>query len=656
MAVPVTYPGVYIDEFTPAAPIQGAGTSTAAFVAVNDKAAPNRPQLLTSWDAFVEAFTDGSDPEDDDYLWYAVRGYFLNGGKVCFVTAVSNAAPDTVVLTDEATTAKATIRLTARARGRTSPPITVTAAPASAVPAGAAASARLVEPSATIASTATDRLAVTVTNAAHAAEFVPGDKVVLGSGTSSEEATVTRVSGTSVFLAEPLSAAHGSGPLQLALPSFSTSFRVAAAEGLVAGSIVTVSQSGATDQTTVVQSVTPQMDLTGATTYRVTVKDGLNTATGGFKLYKTGNKPISLQSQEFTLTIAGRPYALLSMHPAHPRYYLNVINGDPAGVVTAEAFEPPSTTAPPGNRPAGNFTLGGGSTHDLAAIRATPLRFYTPALQALEKIADVNLVAVPDSTDASVQDAVRSHCANLAERFAILDARKGTPLADIEVQRMALDNDKGFVALYYPWLEVASLKTGRRITVPPSGHVAGIYARTDNTRGVHKAPAGMEAAVQGALGVEQMFSDTDQGFVNLKGINVIRVFQHGGTPVVWGARTTSQNTNWQYVNIRRLFIFLEESIQQGIRGSVFEPHNTSLWQKLKRTIGAFLTQQWRDGALFGKTAEEAFYVRIDEVLNPDSQRALGRLTIEIGVRPSYPAEFIVVRIGIWQGGSSVSET
>jgi phage tail sheath protein FI len=165
----------------------------------------------------------------------------------------------------------------------------------------------------------------------------------------------------------------------------------------------------------------------------------------------------------------------------------------------------------------------------------------------------------------------------------------------------------------------------------------------------------MDSILNAAIGVETVLSDSDQGFVNLKGVNVIRVFTHGGRPTIWGARTTSKDTNWQYVNIRRLFLFLEESIQTSLRASVFEPNETRLWQRLKRTITAFLTQQWRDGALFGAKVEEAFYVRIDEVLNPDSQRALGRLTIEIGVRPSYPAEFIVVRIGIWDGGSDVSE-
>ena len=126
---------------------------------------------------------------------------------------------------------------------------------------------------------------------------------------------------------------------------------------------------------------------------------------------------------------------------------------------------------------------------------------------------------------------------------------------------------------------------------------------------------------------------------------------------MWGARTTvdPKLSDWQYVNIRRLMLYIEESIEDGIRWAVFEPNNLQLWQKLKRSISEFLTRLWRDGALFGKSADEAFYVRIDEALNSDSTRALGRLYIEIGVRPAYPAEFIIVRIGLWQGGSNISE-
>jgi phage tail sheath protein FI len=190
--------------------------------------------------------------------------------------------------------------------------------------------------------------------------------------------------------------------------------------------------------------------------------------------------------------------------------------------------------------------------------------------------------------------------------------------------------------------------------VPPSGHVCGIIARSDNNRGVHKAPA--NEIVNGALGVETTMSDIDQGQLNLLGINIIRVFQSGGRPVLWGARTTAADRNWQYVSTRRLFLFLEESIQEGIRWAVFEPNNLQLWQKLKRTLTEFLTRVWRDGALFGVTPEDAFYVRIDEVLNPFSDQALGRLNIEIGIRPTFPAEFIIVRIGISPSGAEVNES
>jgi phage tail sheath protein FI len=185
-----------------------------------------------------------------------------------------------------------------------------------------------------------------------------------------------------------------------------------------------------------------------------------------------------------------------------------------------------------------------------------------------------------------------------------------------------------------------------------------VYARIDDSRGVHKAPAGVEANLAGTLGVERLLGDSEQGLLNLApyGVNVIRVF-HGGPPTVWGARTTAVaagNSTWQYVNIRRLFIFLEASISEGIRFALFEPNNLELWGKLKRTIGAFLTKVWQDGALFGATAKDAFYVRIDDALNPPDQMALGYLTIEIGVRPAYPAEFIVVRIGITPGGVTVT--
>lgn len=664
MAVQVSYPGVYIEEFAPGAPIQGVGTAVAAFLGQNTYGPPMKPTLFTSWDAYLRMFAPPLpiEPEDDDFLYYAVRGFFANGGQTCFVTAISNATPDFVDLVEEANPLKKIIRLTARRSGPQSPAIGVVVAAAHSVD-----DVMLFKPEVDASATAGSR-SVNVGTAANAAQFLPGDDVVIGNTTgtpiTSEPATVARTSGTIVYLQNPLQATYANVKLRLAsLPAFAATFRVVdrtppsqtSAAKLVVGSIITVTQgtgAGApAPKTTVVTAVRAERISSSLTTYRVTVRDGLT----GFTLY--GTQPIQLQSQEFDLTV-GQPvptpappptYPGLSMETLHPRYYANVINSDAAGLLLAHPLDPP--TGPPS---AATVTLGGAQSHDATAIKSRSSD-YERALALLEPIRDINIVVAADRTDLAVQKAVLDHCSRLHDRFAIFDAGKATAVQDIEVQREGLENDKGFGALYYPWIEVTSAKTGRRTLVPPGGYVAGIYARTDLNRGVFKAPAGNECVVNGALGVETMLSDTDQGFINLKGVNVIRVFQRGGAPIVWGARTTTKNTNWQYVNIRRLFLFLEESIQVGIRGSVFEPNNLELWQKLKRTISAFLAQQWRDGALFGATEKDAFYVRIDEAINPPDQRALGRLSIEIGVKPSYPAEFIVVRIGIWEGGSEVTE-
>ena len=182
-----------------------------------------------------------------------------------------------------------------------------------------------------------------------------------------------------------------------------------------------------------------------------------------------------------------------------------------------------------------------------------------------------------------------------------------------------------------------------------------MYARSDNQRGVHKAPA--NEYITGAADLGAMLSNADQGEINIEGINVLRIFP-GQRPIVWGARTTAPKDEvpWRYINVRRLFLFVEKSIQRGIRWAVFEPNDQVLWKKLDRTITEFLTRVWRSGALFGKTASEAFYVKVDEELNPASVRALGQVIVEVGIAPVRPAEFVVVRIAMWDGGSQPSES
>jgi phage tail sheath protein FI len=282
------------------------------------------------------------------------------------------------------------------------------------------------------------------------------------------------------------------------------------------------------------------------------------------------------------------------------------------------------------------------------------------ALDALTRQSDVGMVCLPGVVDPAVQGKVITHCETMGNRFAILDgAQDQTPLKSggtLLSQRAALDAGNGFAALYWPWIVIAdpaaAAGTSATVTVPPSGHVAGVMSRCDNTIGIHQAPANQ--VVRGALALDYALNDTEQGTLNQHNINAIRIFP-GTPPLIWGARTLTTSTQWQYVNVRRLVSYIEASIVQGIRWAMFAPNNTALWKGLQRSITEFLTRVWESGALFGASAKEAFYVKIDEELNPPAVRTLGQVFAEIGVAPTRPAEYIVLRIGLWDGGAKVSE-
>jgi len=662
MAVQVSYPGVYIEEFTPGAPIAGVGTSTAAFLGPATAGPMNTPTKLTSWEAFQRRF--GSAPVAGSYVWYSVRGFFENGGTVCYFVRVSNGALDRFDLLDGA--GNPTVRLTARTTPSTpAVPITAYVTDVSAV------NARAFRPTGAVktASGATIQLNG-ATAAANAAQFLAGNVIIIDDGTNHESATVVRADNDLLRLTTSLAHAYTAGTVSLTpvVANSTDTIRLIAADNLAAGSVLTFSQlpmaPPAVTDSKVVQSVNVERISPTLTTYRVVLTRPFAQP---FDLASTANE-LTATSQEFSLTVTrgttSKTYDQLSMDPAHPSYYAAIVNNDPTGLVTAAPFDPPNTATPPDNRPkaipvANAVTLAGGSADDPTTLQA---QNYKDALAISDTVDDINLLCIPDRQDMDVQMAIVAHCENMQDRFGILDSRRGAPSSGtgsvVEQLHGVEGNSGGYAALYYPWILVAPASGSAPLLVPPSGHIAGVYARTDQRRGLFKAPAGTEGGVNGALGVDMVMTDADQGDLNLVGVNVLRVFRPGDRPIVWGARTTAteKNPNWQYVNIRRLFLFLEESIQEGIQWALFEPHNPPLWQKLKRTITGFLTEQWRDGALFGTKPEEAFYVRIDEVLNTDYERSLGRLHIEIGVRPSYPAEFIIVRIGIWQGGSAVSET
>lgn len=672
MTVQVSYPGVYIDEVTSAGAISGVGTSTAAFLGPADDGPLNEPTKITSWDKFKNKY--GEDPVDGYYLWYAVRGFFENGGKICYVTRVSNGKYDKKIFLDRNPVnrggPKPVLTLRARETGdNTAAPISVVVTDSTAV------DTELFRPEVGVVTASGSVIKVAKSigpvddSETLAAQFRVQDTVFIKEGTNnSDTRKIVRIEGSLIQLDSPLSAAYANtATVRLADTTTQTdTIRVRGGSGLAVGSVVKIVQElSGTDprkeEYQIVKNVQRERLSAAVETYRVTFKRPLSNS---YVLARA----VTVKSQEFTLTVTkgtySQTYSELSVDPGHPTFYATVINADVNGVVTAQPEDPPNNTPIPENFPRitpGTLpipeSLTGGARENNRALTSQD---YKTALAQLEAIDDINIIAIPDRADADVQLAVIGHCERMKDRFAILDSRRGVEpfgVDSVETQRLGLDSSRGYAALYYPWLQVTPYSGGQSILVPPCGHVAGIYARTDGSRGVHKAPAGVEAAVNGVLGVDRIMSDDDQGQLNDVGVNVIRVFRAGGRPTVWGARTTAPKevTDWRYVSTRRLFLFIEESIQESIRGAVFEPNNLALWQKLKRVIRAFLRQQWRDGALFGETEEEAFFVRIDEDINPESERQLGRLNIEIGIKPAYPAEFIIVHIGIWQGGSQVLE-
>ena len=234
-------------------------------------------------------------------------------------------------------------------------------------------------------------------------------------------------------------------------------------------------------------------------------------------------------------------------------------------------------------------------------------------------------------------------------RFAILDSPPGmSPQEIADWRKNKAGYDSKFGALYYPWIRIPSPfgADAGNLAIPPSGHMAGIYARTDTQRGVHKAPA--NEVVMGAVGVELNVTKGEQDGLNPIGINCLRAFPGRGLRV-WGARTLSSDPSWRYINVRRLFNFVEASIEGGTQWVVFEPNDQDLWARVRRDVSAFLRNVWRGGALFGATPEEAFYVKCDEELNPIEVRDAGQLIIEVGLAPVKPAEFVIFRISQWTG-------
>lgn len=277
----------------------------------------------------------------------------------------------------------------------------------------------------------------------------------------------------------------------------------------------------------------------------------------------------------------------------------------------------------------------------LSDYQGTDITGERTGLAALKQLDDVSIVCIPDENQIrGLTEALVTHCENMGERFAILSAPEDAG----RVSEMEVPVDSQYAAYYYPWIEIKDPITNNEKLVPPTGHVAGIYARNDQETGIHGSPANM--VVRGALDLQHNITKGEQDVLNPKGINCIRSFQGRGIRV-WGARTTSSDPEWKYINVRRLFLYVEQSIDEGTQWAVFEPNNRDTWARVRQSVSNFLTTTWREGSLMGSTADEAFFVNCGEETMTQDDIDNGRMICEIGIAPVKPAEFVIFRIQQW---------
>ncbi len=542
MATSYQTPGVYVEEMPPGSqPIEGVGTSVAAFIGFAEMGPRNKPTLVTNWSQFVDKF--GSF-HDGYYLAHSVYGYFANGGGTCFVVNIApSLAPQAMVPAAADGGAKASLEVFAIRQGLNTP-----------------------------------GLSVDIDYGDGFAALPPGPSAA----PASEES-------------KPSDAAKGK-------PAAPPAASARPADG----------------------AKTPD----ASTPFRLSVKRGRDVL---------------------------EEYDGATMDRESPKYVETLVNGNSQYIwLSPSAAKGANLPAP---RP-GSFAL---QTPSSTALQVSTSDFMgkvqdRSGIEGLEAIDEITIVCAPDLMSAykkgligddalvGLQKSMLTHCESMQDRVAILDAPPGLdPQAMLEWRNKTMI-DSQYGALYYPWIKVLDPldPTGKRLlSIPPCGHMAGIWARTDSERGVHKAPA--NEVVRGAVDVAQEITHGEQGLLNPKGVNCIRTFGTRGIRV-WGARTLSSDAAWKYINVRRLFNYIEESIKQGTQWAVFEPNNFSLWQQLKRDITSFLLRPYRDGALFGATQDQAFYVKCDSETNPPDVIDAGMVIIEVGICPVKPAEFVVFRV------------
>jgi phage tail sheath protein FI len=650
-------PGVYVEEIDAGPkPIEGVSTSTAGFVgrAVRGPTT-GLPLLVTSFPDFRRRF-GGYLPDaggTDHFLAHAVFGFFANGGKRCYVRRVVNADNSTTLATSADAAASPPLggMLTRLSQNGVNGTNTVTLA-----------SLRGIENGVTL--TFTQILnGVTTTENLNVTTYNPTTRVVTLSGNLANDydsrytsVDLNLAGATPVIIQASEPGAWGNDISVQIFPEYGTSAEVVtitdavapfdtvqltSATGFYVGAIIEFDRGQSKVYAKVGAISGNSIDVTAP----FAAATSLDHDTGGVTMARTC---------EFRVTASYRTtveqFAGLSLDNTTNRYYANIINN--GSTLLSVQDVPDNATTDPFTQPSGNdglnVRLAGGADGNAPADADYIGQDLGPGnrsgIRSLVDVDEISMFAVPGITSQMVQNEMITQCETLLDRFAILDPQynANSPLTDIVDQRNRYDTK--YAALYFPNLLAFDPATANQITLPPSGHMAGLYAKTDIERGVHKAPANV--VVQSILGLDVTITKGEQDILNPQNINVIRDLRSDGRGIrVWGARCVTSDASWRYVPVRRLFIFVEESLDEGLQWVVFEPNDQTLWARVRQTITNFLTRVWRDGALQGIKAEEAFFVLCGlGVTMTQDDIDNGRLIVQVGIAPVKPAEFVIIRI------------
>ena len=575
-------PGVYVEEYdSGATPMQGVSTSTAGFVGLAERGPViGQPQLVTSFADYKRmygGYLSQAAYGSNRFLPYAVEQFFANGGARAYIM---RAVPGDA---KAGSRISGVLKITAANPGAWAEDLRVTVTPAS---------------KAKTQVMAANGADLTLKNADG---FNPGDVVELFDGKTAAHATVKSVLDKVVTLDAPCT-------LDVADTKVGTAKYIKTCE------ITLTARLGETVETFENLSLKP---------------DALNNV-----CVKTAKSDLICVE----VTAAKAPAA-----PA-PKEKDKDGKEIPAPAPKAASIVPYELCGGSGSELV--LTLQGGSNGSVLTV--TPDAFLgkddgpgkRTGLQAFQENGNVSIMAIPGVTAPEVQASLIAFCENKKSCFAILDVPMELKKTN-DVANFRDMYDSTYAAMYHPWLEMYDAGSKRSAYFPPSGAMAGIYARTDIERGVHKAPA--NEVVRGCTGLSCAYNEGEQDILNPIGVNLIRSFTGRGIRV-WGARTISSNGLWKYLNVRRLFIYVEESIKANTNWVVFEPNSTTLWNRVTRTIETFLATCWRDGALAGSTPSEAFFVECGPTTMTQDDIDNGRLICQIGIAPVKPAEFVIFRI------------